>query len=51
MSKQMERDFPSVKGTERFIKQITDKLNSIKFVKWYKKYYNTEVTNWKSSHK
>ena len=33
----MERDFPNVKAMERIIKQIIDKFNSIKYVKWYKK--------------
>lgn len=41
MSKQMERGVASVKAMERFVKQKTDKLNSIKYVKWYKKYHNT----------
>lgn len=33
----MERGFPNVKATERIIKQIIDKFDSIKYVKRYKK--------------
>ena len=29
----MERDFPNVKTMERIIKQITDKWDSIKYIK------------------
>ena len=40
----MERDFPNVKTMERIIKQITDKWDSIKYIK--KSSFNNKENNY-----